>query len=98
MFDAFLYIVLIYALSINIIGFIIMGVDKNKAKKRLWRIAEKRLFLVAIIGGAIGVFVGMLFFRHKTKHWYFMIGIPFILLVEITITLFFLKNYIMNFH
>lgn len=69
-----------------------MGVDKYKAKKRLWRIPEKMFFIVAVLGGALGVYAGMLFFRHKTKHWYFMLGVPSILLAEVIITLFLIKN------
>ena len=88
----FLHVLLGFVLLINIIGFIIMGVDKYKAQKRFWRIPEKIFFTVAVLGGAIGVYAGMLFFRHKTKHWYFMLGIPVILLAEVIITLFFIKN------
>ncbi len=88
----FLYVLLGFVLLINIIGFIIMGVDKYKAKKRLWRIPEKIFFTVTVLGGAVGVYTGMLYFRHKTKHWYFMLGIPAILLAEVIITLFFIKN------
>lgn len=83
MFDEFLNLTLGFVLVINVVGFLLMGIDKYKAKKRLWRIPEKVLFLPAILGGAIGVYAGMLFFRHKTKHWYFMIGVPAILLVEV---------------
>jgi uncharacterized membrane protein YsdA (DUF1294 family) len=83
MFDEFLNLTLGFVLVINVVGFLLMGIDKYKAKKRIWRIPEKVLFLPAILGGAIGVYAGMLFFRHKTKHWYFMIGVPAILLVEV---------------
>lgn len=92
MFDGLLYVVLGFVVLMNIVGFIVMGMDKHKAKKRLWRIPEKMFFWVAALGGAIGVYTGMLFFRHKTKHWYFMIGIPAILLSEVIITLFVIKN------
>ena len=93
----FLYIILSFALLINIVGFIIMGVDKYKAQKRVWRIPEKMFFTVAVLGGAIGVYAGMLVFRHKTKHWYFMLGIPAILIIELIITFFYIKS-IINFH
>ncbi len=79
-------IVLIYFIIINILAFALMGVDKQKAKKGVWRISEKSLFLSAIIGGSIGANLGMHFFRHKTQHWYFKYGMPLILILHIIIT------------
>ena len=73
----------IYLIVMNIIGFFIMAVDKHKAKKHAWRIPEKTLFLISIIGGSIGTLLGMYTFRHKTKHWYFVIGMPLILIIHI---------------
>jgi uncharacterized membrane protein YsdA (DUF1294 family) len=67
----------------NLVGVAIMGIDKSKAKKHLWRIPEKTLFLVSILGGSIGTWAGMYLFRHKTKHWYFVLGMPCILVVQI---------------
>lgn len=75
-------ILLIYLLIVNVIGFFIMGIDKLKAKKQAWRVPEKTLFLFALIGGSIGTNLGMYAFRHKTKHWYFVIGMPLILIVQ----------------
>ncbi len=72
-----------YFIIMNIIGFALMGIDKYKAKKRAFRIPEATLFIVAIIGGSIGSILGMYAFRHKTKHWYFVYGMPFILVVQI---------------
>jgi len=72
----------IYLVLVNIIGFFIMGLDKAKAKKRAWRISEKTLFAVALLGGCLGTCMGMYAFRHKTKHWYFAIGMPMILIIE----------------
>ncbi len=69
----------------TLVGFIIMGVDKKKAEKHAWRIPEKTLFLVQILGGAIGGTIGMYTFRHKTKHWYFVIGFPAIAIAWILI-------------
>jgi uncharacterized membrane protein YsdA (DUF1294 family) len=91
MFDVTFYLLLGLFLLMNIIGFIIMGMDKYKARKKLWRIPEKTFFIVAVFGGAVGVYAGMLFFRHKTKHWYFMLGVPAILLAELIITFFILN-------
>lgn len=74
---------LIYIIIINVVGFFIMGIDKRKAEKHAWRIPEKTLFLVSLIGGSIGTLLGMYVFRHKTKHWYFVIGMPLILIIHI---------------
>lgn len=74
---------MIYFICMNIIGFMMMGLDKFKAKHRKWRISEKTLFLIAIIGGSVGVMLGMGSFHHKTKHFRFLIGIPIIICVQI---------------
>lgn len=79
----------IYALTVNVILFSMMGIDKKRAKKKQWRISEMGLFLVAIVGGALGGTIGMYIFHHKTRHWYFVIGFPLILVVQcISITCF----------
>lgn len=75
----------IYFFIVNLIGFILMGVDKKKARKHQWRIKESSLFLSAIVGGSIGSILGMYTFRHKTKHTYFVIGMPAILIIQITL-------------
>ena len=75
----------IYLLIINAIGFILMLVDKIKARKNLWRIPEKVLFLSAILGGSIGSLLGMYVFRHKTKHFSFILGMPLILAIQIVL-------------
>ncbi|GFI17256.1 hypothetical protein IMSAG249_01312 [Lachnospiraceae bacterium] len=72
-----------YFAAINLIGFALMGIDKHKAKKRAFRIPEATLFIVAIIGGSIGSIIGMYAFRHKTKHFSFVYGMPFILILQI---------------
>lgn len=72
-----------YLLTINIVGFFSMYLDKRKARKKVWRIPEATLFLIALIGGSIGSIVGMHTFRHKTRHWYFVYGMPVILLLQI---------------
>ena len=76
-------ILLLYLLIINAAGFILMLVDKFKAKKNLWRIPEKTLFLVAALGGSIGSLLGMYTFRHKTQHLSFTLGMPLILAVQV---------------
>ena len=67
-------ILIAYIIGINLIGFFIMGVDKQRARKRAFRVPEATLFLIAIIGGSIGSIVGMHLFHHKTRHWYFVLG------------------------
>ena len=74
-----------YCIVINLIGFALMGIDKYKAKKRAFRIPEATLFTVAAIGGSIGSIAGMYTFRHKTRHWYFVYGMPLILAVQIAL-------------
>ena len=76
-------IVLIYLIIVNLIALCMYAIDKSKAQKNKWRIPEKALFLIAIIGGSIGALAGMYIFRHKTKHWYFVVGIPAILIVQV---------------
>ncbi len=85
MFENFWIDFAVYLVFINIIGFSIMGIDKNRAKKGKWRIRENTLFLVAIIGGSIGSIAGMQVFRHKTKHKQFVYGMPAILIIQIVI-------------
>lgn len=77
-----------YLIVLNIIGFALMGIDKLKAKRRGFRIPEATLFLIAIVGGSIGSILGMMIFRHKTRHHSFTIGMPAILLLQIIIILF----------
>ena len=83
-------LLLVYFVSVNLIGFAFMGIDKYKAKKRAFRIPEATLFIVAIIGGSIGSLLGMYAFRHKTRHRSFTYGMPFILLVQIALIIAFL--------
>ena len=80
-----------YFIIMNLIGFALMGIDKYRAKKRSFRIPEATLFIVAIIGGSIGSIIGMYAFRHKTRHWYFVYGMPFILLLQIIFFIFLLN-------
>ncbi len=81
-------LILIYVAIMNIIGFVIMGVDKKRAEKHEWRIPEKTLFAVCILGGSLGATLGMFFFHHKTKHWYFRYGFPAILVIHIILAIF----------
>lgn len=72
-----------YLLAVNLIGLFCMYRDKRKARKRQWRIPESTLFLIALIGGSVGCIIGMYLFRHKTRHWYFVYGMPAILLMQL---------------
>ena len=79
------YILALYLIVINITAFAMMGIDKKRAKKHEWRIPEARLFGAAFIGGGTGAVLGMYFFRHKTKHWYFVVGMPLIMILNFAI-------------
>ena len=83
--------VIIYLIVINIIGFLMMAVDKQTARKHKWRIREAAFFLVALLLGSAGTWAGMYAFRHKTKHWYFVIGMPVILFAQIAVAVFVMK-------
>ena len=74
-----------YLLFINILAFALMGIDKKRARQNAWRISEKALFLSALLGGSIGSILGMQVFRHKTKHWYFQLGMPLILILQLAL-------------
>ncbi|GAA0070396.1 hypothetical protein UT300003_19190 [Clostridium sardiniense] len=80
-----------YILIVNILGYFLMFLDKQKAKKHKWRIPENTLMLVAIIGGSIGSIIGMQTFRHKTKHIKFKFGIPIILILQVILFFLFFK-------
>lgn len=80
-----LLIFIIYYLIINLIGFAIMGIDKRKAIKGAYRIPEATLFCVALLGGSLGTTLGMNLFRHKTKHWYFVVGMPLIFFAQLAL-------------
>lgn len=72
-----------YLAAINAAGIAVMGIDKQKAKRRLSRVSEKSIFTLAAVGGALGVWLGMSLFRHKTKHKSFSLGIPALLMLNI---------------
>lgn len=74
-----------YIIIANIVGFVLMGVDKKRAIRGAWRIPEATLFGTALLGGALGCTLGMRHFRHKTKHWYFKYGMPLIFIAECTL-------------
>ena len=75
-------LLLYYLLIINAAGFLLMLVDKWKAKKNRWRVRESTLLIVAALGGSIGSLAGMYLFRHKTQHLKFTLGVPLILAAQ----------------
>jgi uncharacterized membrane protein YsdA (DUF1294 family) len=76
-----------YVIIVNLIGFLLMGIDKRKAVKHAFRIPESTLFIVALIGGSLGSLLGMYTFHHKTRHWYFVYGMPAILVLQIILVI-----------
>lgn len=82
--------IILYFIIINLIGFFIMWLDKQKAKKGKWRIPEKTLFIITALGGGIGTIAGMYTFRHKTQKFGFVIGFPFITILEIITIIYFI--------
>ena len=81
MIEALLY----YLIAVNVVTFLVYGIDKWKAKHGSWRISEATLLLLAIIGGSIGALLGMQVWHHKTQHKKFKYGLPLILLVQIAL-------------
>ncbi|MBQ2363524.1 MAG: DUF1294 domain-containing protein [Bacteroidaceae bacterium] len=81
-----------YLVIINIIAFIVYGIDKLKAKKGKWRITEATLLLLAIIGGSIGAWCGVKVWHHKTLHKKFRYGIPLIIVIQIAMIWYLLKD------
>ena len=80
-----IFIFILYGIIVNIAGFAAMGIDKSRARRKAWRIPESTLFLIALLGGSIGSLLGMYGFRHKTRHWYFVWGMPAILILQAAI-------------
>ncbi len=79
---------MVYLLLINAAGFLIMRSDKRRAVKKSWRIPERTLMAISVLGGSAGVFLAMAVLRHKTKHSKFSIGVPLILTVQALLLLF----------
>ena len=86
---SFTQIAVIYLIVINILGFLVMGLDKHKAKMAERRIPENTLFMFTILGGGVGTIVGMYVFHHKTKKMKFKVGMPLVLILELLIFVYF---------
>lgn len=72
---------LIWLAGVNVVTFALYGIDKHRAKKGRWRIPERTL-LLPLLGGSVGGILGMAAFHHKTRHWYFRMGLPVMLLLQ----------------
>ena len=75
----------VWLIAINLVTFAVYGADKRRARRGAWRVPEKTLFLLPLLGGSVGALLGMRVFRHKTKHWYFGWGVPAILLAQMAL-------------
>ena len=75
----------VWLLLANLTAFCLMGADKRRAKRDAWRIPERTLFLAALLGGSAGAVLGMRVFHHKTRHWYFVWGMPAILVLHVVL-------------
>ena len=80
----------LYLIIINVITFAFYGMDKWRAMTRQWRIREKKLIGLALIGGSVGAMIGMTIFHHKTRKWYFKLGIPAILVIQVSFVVHFM--------
>ena len=85
-------VLLVWLTVINLLTFIVYGADKRRARKGKWRVPEKTLFLLPLLGGSIGALLGMRVFHHKTKHWYFVWGVPAILLAQLALAVWLLTR------
>ena len=85
----------IYMVVMNVLGVAVMWSDKRRARLHRWRIPEKVLFGVSLLGGSAGTWAGMYLFRHKTKHWYFVIGMPLILVCQAALAIYLVHLYVL---
>ena len=88
---------LYYLIAINVVTFLVYGVDKIKAKQGCWRISEATMLVLAIIGGSIGALLGMKIWHHKTMHKKFKYGLPLILLAQIAL-IYIVCNFLLRSH
>ena len=77
----------LWVLALSILDFALMGADKGRARRGAWRVPEKTFFLVALLGGSPGAILGMRFFHHKTRHWYFKWCLPAILMAQLALAI-----------
>jgi uncharacterized membrane protein YsdA (DUF1294 family) len=89
----FVRLIFFIVIFLNILAFILIGLDKYKSKKNYQRIREKTFFLIAALGGSMGVLTGMYCFRHKTKHTSFTLGVPAILALQLALLYYLVSSY-----
>lgn len=87
-------IIIGYLLLINLVAFVMYGIDKYKAKKSKWRIPEATLLMLAAIGGAVGAWIGMQVWHHKTLHKKFRFGVPAILLLQLALAVYLYRGHL----
>ena len=85
----------LWLIVINLATFAVYGIDKSRAKRGAWRVPEKTLFLLPLLGGSVGALLGMRTFRHKTKHWYFVVGMPLILVCQAALAIYLVHLYVL---
>lgn len=85
----------IYLVVMNVLGVAVMWSDKRCARLHRWRIPEKVLFGVSLLGGSAGTWAGMYLFRHKTKHWHFVVGMPLILVCQAALAIYLVHLYVL---
>lgn len=85
----------IYLVVMNVLGVAVMWSDERRARLHRWRIPEKVLFGVSLLGGSAGTWAGMYLFRHKTKHWYFVVGMPLILVCQAALAIYLVHLYVL---
>ena len=85
----------VWLIAINLVTFAVYGIDKRRARRGAWRVPEKTLFLLPLLGGSIGALLGMRVFRHKTKHWYFVVGMPLILVCQAALAIYLVHLYVL---
>ena len=85
----------IYLVVMNVLGVAVMWSDKRRARLHRWRIPEKVLFGVSLLGGSAGTWAGMYLFRHETKHWYFVVGMPLILVCQAALAIYLVHLYVL---
>ena len=85
----------IYLVVMNVLGVAVMWSDKRRARLHRWRIPEKVRFGVSLLGGSAGTWAGMYLFRHKTKHWYFVVGMPLILVCQAALAIYLVHLYVL---
>lgn len=73
----------VWLAAVNLAALAAFGVDKSRARRGKWRVRERTLFVLALLGGSLGAILGMRLFRHKTRHWYFRFGLPVILALQL---------------